>query len=248
MPTWYNCAFPSQARQCWSTNAYVLKGCNQSPEGLDFIHAHDVTSDLFRKAYKNGDFNSAPNPVHVWEDLNAALMDILYPPSSEKLIRDDLGNIEFADAVAFGTIAAHYTSDFNTLLRTLSPIAINVLACTDIEKQIPKFVKSALAKVMMLGGVWFVEAPRGEPIGDVLVYDGPVDVHLSIVRDDCAGSASRPTVQVYGKTAVGQSFSAEVTVGGPSIDIVGSNISMRAVRGPKDWSRYQCGSGRLTIK
>jgi hypothetical protein len=248
LSNWYDCAFPAQAKQCWPPNGYILKGCKQSPQSLDFIHAHDVTSALFRRAYKNGDFNAAPNLVHVWEHLNATLMHILYPIDNQKVIKADLAKLNLSDAIAFGTIAARYTSDFNDLLKTLSPIAINLLACTDIEKQIPNFVKAALSKVMLIGGVWFVETPQNEPTGEALVYEGSVDLHLSIIRDDCAGPASRPSVLVYGQTASGHSFSTQVSVGGPAVNVVGSSISVRLIKAPKDWTRYQCASGRLTIK
>jgi hypothetical protein len=245
---WYDCAFPPQAKACWPASGYILKGCKQSPESLDFIQAHDVTSALFRKAYNNGDFNNAPNLVHVWEDLNATLMDILYPIQKKDLIRDDAAKLNLSDAIAFGTIAARYTADFNTLLKTLSPIAINLLACTDIEKQIPGFVRTALSKVMLIGGVWFVEAPQNEPTGEALIYEGHADIHLSVVRDNCAGPASTPSVLVQGQTANGRTFSTQVNIGGPPADVVGSSISVLLVRGANRWSHYECASGRLTIK
>jgi hypothetical protein len=244
----YDCAFPPQAKQCWSSNAYIFKGCKQSPEPLNFIDAHDVTSALFRKAYKNGDFNDAPNLVHTWEDLNATLMDIIYPIGNEDLIRGDVAKLSLSDAIAFGAIAARYTADFNTLLKTLSPIAINLLACTDIEKRIPGFVRAALSKVMLIGGVWFVEGPQNEPFGDALIYDGPIDLNLKVIRDDCAGPASRPSVLVYGESANGHSFAKQISVGGPAADVVGRKISVKLIKSPKDWTRYECASGRLQIK
>ncbi|WP_133239218.1 hypothetical protein [Microvirga sp. KLBC 81] len=175
-------------------------------------------------------------------------MDITYPISNKTTIQDDVAKLNINDPVAFGAIAVRHTADVNDLLKTLSPIAINLLACTDIEKRIPGFVKAALSKVMLLGGVWFVEAPQNEPTANAVVYDGPVDLHLSIMRDDCAGPASRPSVLVSGNTEDGNNFSMQINVGDPPTDVTGSRISVQLIRGPKDWTRYQCAAGRLTVK
>lgn len=61
----YDCPFPSAAKQCWNSSAYIIKGCRASPLGLDFIAAHDIFSNLFRKAYASGEFKKAPALMYI---------------------------------------------------------------------------------------------------------------------------------------------------------------------------------------
>ncbi|MEI9406881.1 hypothetical protein [Mesorhizobium argentiipisi] len=247
MPDHYDCAFPAAAKQCWDPSAYVIKGCKASPIGLDFIAAHDAFSDLFRKAYAAGDFSSSSSLMFVWEDLNATLMDLLYPIQKRSTVEADIKALDLADAVTMAKIAVKYTRDANGLLRYLSTIAINLSACTDFERRIPGFTRKVLSQVMTLAGVWLVEGPVGDPVDTSLVYDGPIDVSFTFNRSDCGGSAARPSVLLQGQRKDGTSFSYKIDVGAAPVTFAGNHVEVTLIKKTSDWTRYLCATGTLSF-
>ncbi|MER8763033.1 MULTISPECIES: hypothetical protein [unclassified Mesorhizobium] len=185
--------------------------------------------------------------MYIWEDVDATLMDILYPISNRQQIEADVSALTLKDAIAIATIAVKYSSDFPPVLRILSTIAINVSACTDLERRIPGFVRTVLSQAMTLAGVWLVEGPVGDPVDTNLVYDGPVDMHFNAARADCGGSAARPTILFQGDRKDGTSFSYQLDVGGNPIAFTGNRVKVTLIKKTADWTRYLCAAGTISI-